>query len=189
MFIEFMLTVTSKVTHKNAIVATVKITDAEGEPIVAAETMRRRADTIKDKLNAALEKLTGIIDPDTNFSLGCDKATGGNGHLQIPELSIPLPDGNIMLLRLDIDTMGYTPADQDINELVLETLEEVLEEIGDAWLEDDVPLDEMMAWHTKATVSIHEQLGLPALALVSAAAGGADNSESQIQHGRDAAIG
>lgn len=180
-FIEFMLTIVSKVTHKKAIIATAKFTDAKGAPIVATEAMQHYADAIKEKLNVALEKLAEIIDPDTAFSNGCDKITGGHGRPQISELSITLPDGNIMVLRLDIDTTGYTPADRDMGELVLETLEEALDWIGDSWFDGDAPLDEMQTWHTKVAQSIHEQLGLPAPELVGAIAGGSGSEGGGIK--------
>ena len=179
-FIEFMLTIVSKVTHKKAIVATAKFTDAKGAPIVATEAMQHYADAIKEKLNAALNKLAEIIDPDTAFSNGCDKIAGGHGRPQISELSITLPDGNIMVLRLDIDTTGYTPADQDMNELVFETLEEALDEIGVSWFDGDAPLDEMQTWHAEVALSIHKQLGLPAPELVGAIAGGSGSEDADL---------
>lgn len=181
--LEILLAIAGKLTITASI-------QTDSDTVAKTPKMVERFGRITSKLHAAAEHILDIVKPEGSFAKDCDKIMGDSDTTPI-KFMIPLPDGTSYGIEMLIPTIGYTPAQRDLAELVTEAMDPVLEEIEQAWYDDGTPVDEITAWRIAAEASIHEQLGLPIGhgELVGASIGGSGSEGDGIQHGRDAAIG
>ncbi len=156
--LEFVLTIASKM----KITGSIETTDATKVPDGA---MKERFSRLSAPLTVFGQHIFDIVKPGGNFATDCEKLATDSGT-SVVTMQIPLSEGMCFAVKMDITTDGYQPAPSDLHELVAESIDPALEEIGTIWFGPDTDSEIIAAWQIDAGAAIREQLGLETRQLV-----------------------